>query len=304
MNGKLISIWIAGLTLIVVFMGFITFDSGDVGAYTPHDPIIINGDENFTAANGVTGGSGTWDDPYIIEGWEINLDETDGIKISNTNAHFVIRNVHIYHGWSHSAISFFGVENGRVEHSKLEFNKYFLYMAAATNITIDNNTISYGYCGFYLNACYDISIVNNTLNKPHFGIYSYFNFDSVIAGNTFSGSWHAIDLKSSDNFTIADNVLARNYYSIFLNTSTDISVHHNDIFNNGYEAYDNGGSENSWDNGPISGGNFWGNYSGVDLNGDGIGDTPYIIDEDSQDNHPLMQPNLVPAAPENLQATP
>ncbi|GAG66746.1 unnamed protein product, partial [marine sediment metagenome] len=35
------------------------------------------------------------------------------------------------------------------------------------------------------------------------------------------------------------------------------------------------GLYNTWDNGSI--GNYWGNYTGVDLNDDGIGDTPYVV---------------------------
>ncbi len=34
----------------------------------PHPPILINGNGGFTTENGVTGGSGTASDPYIIEG--------------------------------------------------------------------------------------------------------------------------------------------------------------------------------------------------------------------------------------------
>ena len=36
-------------------------------------------------------------------------------------------------------------------------------------------------------------------------------------------------------------------------------------------------------------GNHWGNYEGVDTNQDGIGDTPFIIDENNYDNYPLME---------------
>ena len=55
-----------------------------VSAYTVHDPIHIDGDADFTAANGVTGGSGTASDPYIIEGWDIDATTAHGIWIEET----------------------------------------------------------------------------------------------------------------------------------------------------------------------------------------------------------------------------
>jgi hypothetical protein len=51
-----------------------------------------------------------------------------------------------------------------------------------------------------------------------------------------------------------------------------------------------GGSVNIWDKGYPSGGNYWSGYTGTDVNHDGIGDTPYVIDESSIDNYPLMNP--------------
>ena len=64
------------------------------------------------------------------------------------------------------------------------------------------------------------------------------------------------------------------------------------------ELYESGYA-NFWDDGYPSGGNYWSDYTGVDLfsgsyqnetGSDGIGDAPYIIDENNVDRYPLMGP--------------
>jgi RHS repeat-associated protein len=58
---------------------------------------------------------------------------------------------------------------------------------------------------------------------------------------------------------------------------------------------------------PTGGGNYWSDYDGVDGDGDGLGDTPYIIDADNQDEHPLVIPLLelssAPGNPDNQSVT-
>ena len=69
------------------------------------------------------------------------------------------------------------------------------------------------------------------------------------------------------------------------------TVYRNNFVNNTVQARDTTAS--SWDNGTA--GNYWNNYTGTDRDGDGFGDTPYVIDADSQDRHPYMAP--VPGCP-------
>jgi len=66
---------------------------------TPHDPILIVGNDNFTLANGVVDGRGTESDPYIIENWVISAENVHGIKIRNTTAYFVIHSCVVENGW-------------------------------------------------------------------------------------------------------------------------------------------------------------------------------------------------------------
>jgi hypothetical protein len=61
----------------------------------------------------------------------------------------------------------------------------------------------------------------------------------------------------------------------------------NDFIDNATQAIDNG-QNNTWDH--DGKGNFWSDYTGIDANVDGIGDTPYTILPNGVDIYPLMAP--------------
>lgn len=73
-------------------------EGGAGGGLASRGPIYINGDASFNTANGVVGGSGTENDPYIIDGWNINAENAHGIWIRNTISYSIIRNCYIHDG--------------------------------------------------------------------------------------------------------------------------------------------------------------------------------------------------------------
>jgi parallel beta-helix repeat protein len=108
--------------------------------------------------------------------------------------------------------------------------------------------------------------------------------ENVIADNGEDG----IFLMDVDGASISKNTIQGNDRGVRFIACVNSTVYHNNIIANTYQAIDDGSG--IWDDGYPSGGNYWSNYAGADANGDGIGDTPYLISWGSQDRYPLMQP--------------
>jgi parallel beta-helix repeat protein len=164
-----------------------------------------------------------------------------------------------------------------------------------TNNTITgNNVVDNGFIGVYVSASSGNVLRDNNMLGNEYGVYLAASSgecsENLVVNNTIEGHWKGIVLQGDPNLPIRDNVIENNIVSdngIAISMYLTISnlIYHNNFVNN-TDQIETSESQNMFDR--LGEGNYWSNYNGSDANHDGIGDTSYIIDEENQDDFPLM----------------
>ena len=235
------------------------------GQYTSHSPIKINSNADFLPANGITGGSGTVGDPWIIEGYDINGSGLGTcIYIGNTTDYFIIQNCYLHNAYSeflyqceHVGLLLHNVSNGTISKNTISNNNFHgIELEYASKITIIDNALSHNNrTGIMTEWSYDNIIKNNSINYTAWvGIYATGNNNSVInnivenndvgirltgtnisvVNNTVNNnSGHGITLNHYTWYnSISTNQITNNFYGIFL---AGPSNRYNNISNNRIE---------------------------------------------------------------------
>jgi len=190
-----------------------------------------------------------------------------------------------------------------------------LDMNSSNNI-ISNNVIMNNTDGIWLSSSSrNILDGNQVVDNIYFGIWvSGSSNENKLSDNVVVEHEQGIVIMTSNKTTIINNYVADNEkFGIRLDYSCNNKVHHNNFINNTSQVYISESYDNVWDDGYPSGGNYWSDYTGNDMycgpyqnvtGSDGIGDTPYVIDENNVDHYPLMNPYTVtPPVPSVINAT-
>jgi parallel beta-helix repeat protein len=217
------------------------------------------------------------------------------------------------------------VTNSTVKNITATSNSHGIRLSHSSNFSVFDNTLARNERGISLVYCFNGSLYTNTLTKNNIAICVWHSSNiSVYGNNATDNSYYAncggIHLLNSSNCFVYNNDLISNNQGIYLEKSSNNHVYgnniknskysgietwqawnntifHNNFIQNGLQARVLGPNVNFWDDDYPSGGNYWSDYIDVDqysgsyqneTGSDGIWDHPYIIDENNQDNYPIV----------------
>jgi len=277
-----------------------------------------DGPADFPTIQDAIEAAGSGDTIMVMEGvyaeGQIDIGKSLTLSANGTVVVDGLRDFSVFHVKAASVtISGFHVTNG--SHSGIRLTESY-------GLILKNNRVENCQGGIVIFGSFSNVIENNTLYGNHQGIELSHSTYNTVRKNKLTGHSLAILVGHAHYNLIEANIIAENGKGFWLQYSNDNSIAENEVSDNGYgiwlfpdsdrnSIFHNNFLENNknvsvsldsiniWDDGYPSGGNYWSDYNGTDsytgqhqnaTGSDGLGDTPFVIDENNQDNYPLMKP--------------
>lgn len=216
----------------------------------------------------------------------VSSNEGVGIRISDSSNIIVSGNNLTENGFG---VVLVGSDNCTFVNNNVSLNiNDGLYVFVSHNNVFSNNSASSNAeSGMRVGQSTDNFVNNNVFSNEKFGVLLQNSTANVIATNNFlANSQYGIRLDYSNSNSILGNTLLENVVrTTLLFYSNNNTILHN-TFNNSARTVWSVDSTNNMDNGVE--GNYWSDYNGTDQDQDSIGDSPYRVDQNNQDNYPLM----------------
>jgi len=233
--------------------------------YAAHAPIYISGDSGFLGANSSTGiswGSGTYSDPYIISDWDITADTGHGIWIEYTTAYFMIRNCYVHDGapLDYNGIMLVECKNGLIVNNELTGNSRGVFIGTCSNLNItDNEIVSNANEGLYAYELRNSSLYyNNCTLNSYEGMEFFFSENNSFIGNNNTHNYIGIALYDSTRNIFIDNSCLNNSNGILIDSSNENMVLSGTFSGNDYGICLTGSSRNIVSENNCSSNNIYG----------------------------------------------
>ncbi len=153
--------------------------------------------------------------------------------------------------------------------------RYGLHFMFSNDDTYQDNTFEKNGAGVAVMFSKRIKMYNNIFKK-NWGTASYGMLlkeinDAEITGNTFEDNTIGINIEGSNRINYKHNTFTNNGWAIKVKGAcyTNKFTENNFLYNSFDIAYNSNVNDNEFDK------NYWSNYTGYDLDKNGIGDIPY-----------------------------
>ena len=210
--------------------------------YVPEPPpiygaiFIDDSDPNYNWSktaleNDWCNGSGTWNDPFIIQDLIIDGENTAScIEIYNSSVYFEIRNCTLYNGAPHG-INIINTDNSFIYNNTL-YDEWIagIFLENSDNHTIYENkmwSITNGYGIILMMDSDHCKVLNNSIKTSIFGITTVLNFDNLIIDNIVTNNTIGIGVASYNTTVEQNDVLDNTMVGIMLQNANETIIKNN-----------------------------------------------------------------------------
>jgi parallel beta-helix repeat protein len=229
-----------------------------------------------------------------ISGNNITANEDDGIGLDRSSHNTIRNNTVTGHHQDGIVLDAYS-DNNTLSQNTVIKNGYGIELYDSSNNTItQNNLTGNTYYGMFLYYSSNNTVsANNITHSDLEGIFLSFSQYNHINQNHIENSSNGLTVGyDSSNNTIYENTITHNEYGIQVLSSSNNTFCHNYLINNTNQVASTN-STNKWNCDHLSIGNYWSDYeerypNATEIDTSGIWNTPYVIDENNQDNYPII----------------
>jgi parallel beta-helix repeat protein len=168
--------------------------------FQEHDPIFIEGEEDLTPVNGISGGNGTISNPFLITELFINTTGPGGIEIRNVSSH-----LHLYQNV---------VINSNDRHDPFNITIPGILLINCSNVSIERNYVYYFNTGLEVIGSDNITVHDSSFSQNHDAILMEADDSSITGCFCSYNTRFGVFINNSRNLFLKDILADSNSFTM------------------------------------------------------------------------------------------